>query len=83
MADGACIDCGKPTSGGLRCKQCHGRVLARRALEETADTDRMILRMVDEGVTGARLATRLGISRVRASKKIRAAREREAKRTAG
>jgi hypothetical protein len=84
MADSAiCFDCGKPTSGGIRCNACNREDLARQALDETADIDRMILEMVADGVTGARLGARLGISRVRASKRIEIAKGREAKRQAG
>jgi DNA-directed RNA polymerase specialized sigma24 family protein len=76
-----CIDCGRATAGGLRCKSCHGLYVARQALVETAEVDRTILAMVDEEhLTGQRIAARLGISRVRARQKIVRAREREAMR---
>jgi biotin operon repressor len=42
----------------------------------------MVLQMVSEGVSGARLAARLGISRVRASRRIKSAKAREEKRRA-
>lgn len=78
MEPRTCIDCGRPTAGGLRCRTCHGRELARRALSATADDDQALLAMVsDEGLTGNRLAVRLGVSRVRAYGKIRLARRRE------
>ena len=82
MPDNVCIDCGKPTAGGLRCKSCHGQLLARRALDDTAESDAMVLQTVSEGVSGARLAARLGISRVRASRRIKSAKAREEKRRA-
>ncbi len=77
-----CIDCGNLTAGGLRCKTCHGALLRRQALESTAEGDRAILAMVAEGVTGRRLAVRLGVSSTRARDKVILARSREEQRKA-
>lgn len=76
-----CVDCGKETTGGVRCKPCHGAFMRRTALEETADRDRSILAMADgEKLSGDRLAARLGVSRTSAAKGLRVARVREEKR---
>ncbi len=78
-----CADCGAPTSGGYRCKPCHGKFIKRQSLLETLERDSALLGMVDgEKLSGQRLATRLGISRVRASQSVRLARKRHAERSA-
>lgn len=78
-----CIDCGDPTSGGLRCKRDHGRFLALKALTDTAAADAELLREVrDEGLNGQRLGNRIGVTRVRGWQKIKKARTRQAKREA-
>ena len=83
MTETRCIDCGAPTSGGLRDKKCHGAMMARMALQETAERDHQLLTMLrTEGLNGQRLAARLGISKTRARERIRTAEEREAKRAA-
>lgn len=77
-----CIDCGRPSSG-LRCRACHGKFVKHQSLVETAGRDRALLAMVDEEhLSGTRLATRLGVSRVRASQSVHLARTREAERGA-
>ncbi len=77
-----CVDCGAEIGpGSTRCKKDHGAYLARVALHDTATSDRDLLTMVDaERLNGPRLAARLGISKVRGTQKIKAAREREARR---
>jgi predicted DNA-binding protein (UPF0251 family) len=71
-----CIDCGNESTG-LRCKVCHGKYIAERALAETAVRDAQVLDMVDrEHLSGQRLADRLGISRTRTRKLIARARQR-------
>ena len=77
-----CIDCGEPSTG-LRCRDCHGIEMNRRALAETALRDASILEMVNvEHLSGQRLADRLGVSRPRASRLIKLARKREDQRVA-
>jgi hypothetical protein len=89
MAKGICSDCGNETAGGIRCKNCWGKEVARRALIETAERDRELLRMVEEDRLegqsgyhngGTRLAARLGVSHVRGIEKIRLARQRTKRR---
>ena len=77
-----CLDCGAATlSGGTRCRTCHGALMRRRSLEETAESDRRLLAAIEEeGLNSSRLAARYGISRVRAAQKVRLARKREAAR---
>jgi hypothetical protein len=75
-----CIDCGRVASG-LRCKDCHGKFIARQALLETAKRDAAVLQMVgEEHLSGQRLADRLGVSRTRARQLIRAAERRTERR---
>lgn len=77
-----CIDCGAEIGpGSTRCKKDHGAFLARQSLVDTADSDRVLLTLVEaERLNGPRLAARLGISKVRGTQKIKQAREREARR---
>ncbi len=79
-----CRDCGRPTVTGARCRACHRESVRRDALAETAGRDREVLDMIEgERLTAARLAARLGVSRVWASQKIRLARDRTARRAEG
>lgn len=78
-----CIDCGKETAGGKRCRRDHGAYIRARALEETTERDRELLEMIArENLNGQRLATRLGVSKVYVSHRIRLAKDRTARRAA-
>jgi hypothetical protein len=77
-----CLDCGKATAGGIRCKLCHGAFIAQKALDETAATDSTILGLVKDGLTVRQIAGQLGVSAARAHQKIQIARAREVKRSA-
>ena len=78
-----CVDCGKPIGQGLRCVEHRSAYLRLKALRDTAATDRDLLRMMEEEkLNMGRVATRFGISRTGARRKIIMAREREAKRVA-
>lgn len=73
-----CIDCGKETSGGLRCRACHGKFIKEFHAVALMESDRALLKMRDEEhLSGARIAARIGISRDRAYKRIIDARRRE------
>lgn len=79
-ATGKCVDCGAPT-GGLRCKKCHGRELARLALAETAVRDEQVLRLREvDGLTYERIGIRLGITKARAWQLYRQANARRTRR---
>lgn len=77
-----CADCGKNiTIGAVRCASDNAKMLARKQAVEAAirlaDSDREILQMRADGLSGARIAARLNISAVRAYGKVRDARRRE------
>ena len=73
-----CADCGKPALG-TRCRACHGLSQKVEAAEAMAPEDKELLRLVDEDhLSAERVATRLGISRQWATRKIKKARERQA-----
>ncbi len=68
-----CIDCGAATSGA-RCRPCNGKFIALEAARDFDAEDRAIL---EEGVSGERLADRLGLSRQRGYTRIKDARRRQ------
>jgi DNA-binding CsgD family transcriptional regulator len=72
-----CADCGQP-SHGTRCRTCHGKVERQRGLDATEKRDREVLAMAEAGVSGRRLATRLGISPAGAGQLLKKAQRREA-----
>lgn len=73
-----CADCGvqiDPRSE--RCRKCHGARERQQALDDSALTDHYVLDMVSGGMTTTRVARVLGVSRVQAFRRIRAARRRD------
>ncbi len=79
MADpNKCIDCGTDVTTGIRCKPCNGKHIKLTAAIDMDINDVALLAMVDkEGLSAARLGTRLGISRSGADRRIRGARKRQ------
>lgn len=69
-----CIDCGEPTHG-LRCRRDNGRWAALQSARAHAASD---ARLLAEGLSGDRLAVRLGVSKQRGYAILRNARKRQA-----
>jgi plasmid rolling circle replication initiator protein Rep len=77
--ENTCVDCGKPCQG-VRCAKDNAQYLKRRHLEDTLETDVMVLEAVAKGATSGDLERMLGISRTRAADKVNIAKDRMAKR---
>lgn len=81
-----CFDCGNAT-GGLRCKSCNGKALAREIAERRAQTDSQLLKDAGVGVNdyplrftnipASSLAVRLNVSRNRVYQLVRDAQRRQ------
>lgn len=68
-----CEDCGRPALG-LRCRLCNGKRIKLETAKEHAEADAALLA---EGISGDRLAIRLGVSKARGYGLIRNAQRRQ------